>query len=599
MSGADEGGGGDVKIQNPLTDNDVDTVESAAQDGEEAPRPMSIRENIYQTFEDPVSSPVAVGVMICLNCLILVSTTTFVLETMAQFRDVSEDSWFLIETICIIGFTTDFVLRMLCCPDCGAFWGEFMNMVDFVAIVPYYVEIIIAAVSPGVPIPQYLRVIRVVRLARILRIIAMTKAGKMAAVIAKIAITATQSLIIPCYFLFLCVIMYSSAMFYFEKGEFVTCEAMGSEWAEGVVKDWDGLKAKPELEYHFCDKASAFPFYEKIFPPNAASCAVTILSTCTETAGTSVAEDAAACLAVDSSGFEQLAQQRCNDVLTKASDDNQDDSGKTVTDLLACTFTAFDPDKTACTGITGAALKTPTACEALLTAASDDFQEDANKAIDDVLACTYTPAQVSSYECDPNTATCCFCIPNGNYLDAVKYTSIPDAFWWVMVTVTTVGYGDLFPITWMGRGIGILTMMTGVFFLAMPLTIVGTKFNSAWEDLEHERHEVDEEENKQSRQKSHVKLQELAVDFRDQCKGFCNEYVGKSDPQKLALFKDKLLELRAMQDEVTSNMEQCFELYNIGVMDINMQKEIDTVAEATGAADAAEAATAAATRRQE
>ena len=48
-------------------------------------------------------------------------------------------------------------------------------------------------------------------------------------------------------------------------------------------------------------------------------------------------------------------------------------------------------------------------------------------------------------------------------LQGVKYRDIPDAFWWVIVTVTTVGYGDLFPITWPGRGIGILTMMTGVF----------------------------------------------------------------------------------------------------------------------------------------
>jgi potassium voltage-gated channel Shaw-related subfamily C protein 4 len=84
-------------------------------------------------------------------------------------RDVEEDTWFLIETICIIGFTSDFVIRLLCCPDCGAFWGEFMNMVDFVAIVPYYVEFLIVAIAPSIEIPQYLRVIRVVRLARIVR----------------------------------------------------------------------------------------------------------------------------------------------------------------------------------------------------------------------------------------------------------------------------------------------------------------------------------------------------------------------------------------------------------------------------------------------
>eukprot|EP01050_Picozoa_sp_SAG11_P011192 SAG11_NODE_1170_length_5614_cov_4.941795_1_plen_143_part_00 len=131
------------------------------------PRPMGIREKIYATFEDPVHSPLAVVIMVVLNTLILLSTTTFVLETMPAFRDVKESTWFMIETICIIGFTMDFVLRLLCCPDCGAFWSEFMNMVDFVAIVPYYVELLLNIISPGFPIPQYLRVIRVVRLARI------------------------------------------------------------------------------------------------------------------------------------------------------------------------------------------------------------------------------------------------------------------------------------------------------------------------------------------------------------------------------------------------------------------------------------------------
>ena len=88
-----------------------------------------------------------------------------------------------------------------------------------------------------------------------LRIIAMTKAGKMAAVIAKIAAAATQSLVVPAYFLFLCVIMYSSAMFYLEKGEYVSCEGMSREWAAGLTNTalLGDLPPKPELEHHFCE----------------------------------------------------------------------------------------------------------------------------------------------------------------------------------------------------------------------------------------------------------------------------------------------------------------------------------------------------------
>ena len=127
-----------------------------------------------------------------------------------------------------------------------------MNMVDFVAIMPYYAELVLKQVWPDIPIPQYLRVIRVVRLARILRIIRMTKAGKMAAVIVTIAFEAVSALTIPLYFLFLCTIMYSSAMFYSEKGEFVTCDGMTDQWAEGVEDDamlqTVGLRAEHTLK---------------------------------------------------------------------------------------------------------------------------------------------------------------------------------------------------------------------------------------------------------------------------------------------------------------------------------------------------------------
>jgi voltage-gated potassium channel len=37
-----------------------------------------------------------------------------------------------------------------------------------------------------------------------------------------------------------------------------------------------------------------------------------------------------------------------------------------------------------------------------------------------------------------------------------------DALWWAMTTVTTVGYGDFYPITWEGRILAVILMLTGV-----------------------------------------------------------------------------------------------------------------------------------------
>lgn len=64
--------------------------------------------------------------------------------------------------------------------------------------------------------------------------------------------------------------------------------------------------------------------------------------------------------------------------------------------------------------------------------------------------------------------------------DSAVFSSIPDTFWWCAVTFTTVGYGDVNPITPLGKVLGATTMFVGIFFLAMPLAIIGSSFQEAW-----------------------------------------------------------------------------------------------------------------------
>ena len=40
--------------------------------------------------------------------------------------------------------------------------------------------------------------------------------------------------------------------------------------------------------------------------------------------------------------------------------------------------------------------------------------------------------------------------------------SIPDALWWAVTTITTVGYGDRFPVTAIGRAVGEVVMVIGI-----------------------------------------------------------------------------------------------------------------------------------------
>jgi len=57
-----------------------------------------------------------------------------------------------------------------------------------------------------------------------------------------------------------------------------------------------------------------------------------------------------------------------------------------------------------------------------------------------------------------------------------KFGSIPESMWWAVVTVTTVGYGDVVPVTPLGRIIGAVTMVSGIFMLALPVGIFATAF---------------------------------------------------------------------------------------------------------------------------
>mgnify|MGYP006285908407 CR=1 FL=1 len=53
------------------------------------------------------------------------------------------------------------------------------------------------------------------------------------------------------------------------------------------------------------------------------------------------------------------------------------------------------------------------------------------------------------------------------------FTSIPAAMWWCIVTLTTTGYGDMFPLTLGGRIIAGITMLMGLVLFGILLNIVG------------------------------------------------------------------------------------------------------------------------------
>lgn len=395
---------------------------------------MTTREKLYTTFEDPTSSTLAVAISVVINTMIIVSTITFVTETMPETKDVPEEFWTTVETICIIGFTTDFVVKASTTPEFGLFARDPMNAIDFIAILPFYIELIYGLFSDEQSGLSNLRLIRVVRLARILRIFKQTKSGNMTSVIGIIISSSVAALAIPLYFLFLAVVVYASLMYYAERGTPVTC------YGPGVSGD-------PAMgwTYHYGPDSSAY-------------CA-------------SDAEDKLKAIYPN-------ASYQC--------------------DPYDGTHVHSHVVKGSGTGAVG----------------------------------------LSGVSRDHHSKDCCYCLPDGQYVQSNKFESIPDGLWWCVVTFTTVGYGDKFPVTAIGRMVAITTMVTGVFFMAMPLTIVGTAFNAAWEGIQEDQMKEDIDKNRGLVPKSELQLLSKFYSFSETCVALENAIVSKSNAERLKLRKE-------------------------------------------------------------
>jgi voltage-gated potassium channel len=57
-----------------------------------------------------------------------------------------------------------------------------------------------------------------------------------------------------------------------------------------------------------------------------------------------------------------------------------------------------------------------------------------------------------------------------------KFGTIPEAMWWAIVTLGTIGYGDVVPVTMLGRVVASITIFMGLIMIALPVGIIATAF---------------------------------------------------------------------------------------------------------------------------
>lgn len=188
-------------------------------------------------FDDPHSSIWAnVFSSLVLLC-ILISTTTLCIETLAVFQDdKSKQDLFVVETICVIVFTIEYVFRLALAYRRLQFVTQIMNVVDLVAIVPYYITLVLLVVfDKSADELASLGVLRLIRLVRVFRILKLARNMPTLKLIVMAVLESASSLTLMIFILVVMLIVFGAFEYFFERGN-----AWCSDWTKDTKDECVG-----------------------------------------------------------------------------------------------------------------------------------------------------------------------------------------------------------------------------------------------------------------------------------------------------------------------------------------------------------------------
>lgn len=93
-----------------------------------------------------------------------------------------------------------------------------------------------------------------------------------------------------------------------------------------------------------------------------------------------------------------------------------------------------------------------------------------------------------------------------------KFASIGDAVWWAVATLTTVGYGDVYPVTALGKILSGIIALIGIGFVALPTGIISSAFI---EKIQAEKKSKKGKKSKKQRMLSNLWKKSLKYDFNE------------------------------------------------------------------------------------
>ncbi|GAV09351.1 hypothetical protein RvY_18905-2 [Ramazzottius varieornatus] len=190
-----------------------------------------LHQQIWDILENPETSTSAKFISALSMGLTVLSVMLFCLETLPELSyldvdgagaySVARNPIFILNTICVIYFSVELLLRFVVCPDKALFAKQWMNWVDLFAVVPYFVtlSLVLGDINIGTQTSK-LAAVRVIRLFRILRIFDLSRHYKLKSVGVLVqAIRANLDIIaVLIFLLFICDILFSGFIYAVEGG---------------------------------------------------------------------------------------------------------------------------------------------------------------------------------------------------------------------------------------------------------------------------------------------------------------------------------------------------------------------------------------------
>mmetsp|Transcript_6658 Transcript_6658/g.21558 ORF Transcript_6658/g.21558 Transcript_6658/m.21558 type:complete len:491 (-) Transcript_6658:1071-2543(-) len=180
--------------------------------------PISGPDRLYEFLDKPTSSTGALCYSIIIFSCIIISVLNFLIESSPEFWDTDNEAMFVVESLIVAVFTFDYFAKLATYSGSRPKWClEFLNVIDLLSIIPFYVELVVTAASTGQSGLSGFVVLRVLRLFRVFRILKIAKYFTLLHVVGETLRRSLAGFVLLLFTLVLSLVLFASMEFYAEQ----------------------------------------------------------------------------------------------------------------------------------------------------------------------------------------------------------------------------------------------------------------------------------------------------------------------------------------------------------------------------------------------